>query len=125
MKGLPKVESAVKEAENTVARTSAEQGSAGKEHGHPSSYSGHNDNNSNHNQASDWSDDIFGQFIETMPSLQPVQSTTSPTSQTSTSDSMTHPLYERLLSSPPELREPIRSPSLGMSLLSLPLLFNL
>lgn len=122
MKGLPKIESAVKEAgDNSTRTTTEEQGSANNKeqcnnnnnNNNKNNMSNNDNSNNDNNNGSDWSDDAFSQFIETMPSLQPVQSITSPASQNSASDSMTHPLYERFLSSPPELREPIRSPSLG------------
>ncbi|KAI8141038.1 hypothetical protein BJV82DRAFT_620582 [Fennellomyces sp. T-0311] len=60
-----------------------------------------------------WGDELLDQFTEPMPSLQPLSSSKMPKSppQRSRSKSPSHPMYEQLRS-PPELRNPIHSPSL-------------
>ncbi|KAI9004876.1 hypothetical protein CLU79DRAFT_782169 [Phycomyces nitens] len=69
--------------------------------------------NDNHN----WTEDVFRQMAHGMPSLQPLDPnhfrlSPSPESKAPGSEA-SHPLYEHLMGSPPESRNPARSPSLG------------
>lgn len=59
-----------------------------------------------------WGDDIYGHFPEPMPTLQPLTESRRAGKSASPSQE-SHPVYEQLMGSPPETREPIRSPSLG------------
>ncbi|KAL0086435.1 hypothetical protein J3Q64DRAFT_1638896 [Phycomyces blakesleeanus] len=74
---------------------------------------GSSNQDNNHN----WTEEVFRQMAHGMPTLQPLDPShfrlsPSPESKAPGSEA-SHPLYEHLMGSPPETRNPIRSPSLG------------